>query len=290
MTADIRDLLADAADDTDRPLHHSVDEIVRRGRRGQNLQRTGVVAASALTAGAVIAAVTVWTGAGAPKNDGIQPVGSPTSTITVDVRTGKAVQPPASNLTDAQIIARCRPHDEEFRTATDSGRKSRWGGGSDPLDHWKVVITQGENAWFRAMLRSPDGKRVAYCLDNAAAGAPYDDYFRQNIGLGKPYEVWSDRDGSKGELPPAVARVSFRDPAGVVSDATIKDGLFLWKADLPPAEVTGKPIWATFYDARGRELARFDTNYLNPAPTQPRCKPGRCALESLKPHEVIYPR
>jgi hypothetical protein len=288
MTTELKDLLADAADDTAQPLHHSVEDIIRRGRRAQQLRRTAVIAASALTAGAIVAAVTVWTGA--PNDNSVQPIGTPGRTITIDTKTGKGVQPPASSITAAQIIARCRPQDEEFRSVTDNGRKSRWGGGSDPLDHWKVIITQGENSWFRAMLRSPDGKRVAYCLDNAAAGAPYDDYFRQNIGLGKPYEVWSDRDGSKGELPPAVARVSFRDPAGVVSDATIKDGLFLWKADLPPAEVTGKPIWATFYDAHGRELARFDTNYLNPAPTQPRCKPGRCALESLKPHEVIYPR
>jgi hypothetical protein len=290
MTADIKDLLATAADDTDRPLHQSVDDIVRRGRRGQNLQRTGVVAASALTAGAVIAAVTIWAGGGAQQDDGIQPAGNPTSTVTVDVRAGKTVQPPPSNLTDAQIIARCRPQDEEFRAVTDNGRNSRWGGGADPLDHWKVVLTQGENSWFRAILRSPDGKREAYCLDNTAAGAPYDDYFRQAVGSGEPYEVWSDRDGSKGELPQEVARVSFIEPTGAVSDATVKGGYFLWKADLPTTEVTGKPIWAIFYDAHGHELARFDSNYLNPAPASPHCEAGHCRLQHLKPHKVVYPK
>lgn len=290
MSTDLETLLARAADDTDQPLAHSIEDVVRRGRRGQRLQRTGAVAASALTAGAVIAGVTVWTGAGAPKDDGIQPAGRPTNTVTIDTKTGKVLQPPPSTVSDAQIIARCRPLDEEFRTATHNGRSSKYGGGSDPLDQWKVVLTQGENTWFRAMLRSPDGKRLAYCLDNTAAGAPYDDYFRMTAHSSEPYQVWSDRDGSKGELPTGVARVSFVDPSGAVSDAAVQDGLFLWKADLPTTEVTGKPIWAIFYDAHGRELARFDSNYLNPPPASPRCEAGRCHLEAIKPHQVIYPK
>jgi hypothetical protein len=288
MTTEIKDLLAGAADDTAQPLNHSVDDIIRRGRRDRQLRRTGVIAGSALTVGAVVAGLTVGLGA---RNDGsVQPAGSTSATVTIDTRTGKTVQPPPSSLTDAQIIARCRPHDEEFRTATGNGQKSKWGGGSDPLDHWKVVVTQGESTWFRAMLRSPDGKREAYCLDNTAAGAPYDDYFRQAVGSAKPYEVWSDRDGSKGELPPQAARVSFVDPIGTVSDATVKGGYFLWKADLPTAEVAGKPIWAIFYDARGREIARFDSNSLNPVPPAPECGPGRCHLSSTEPHKVIYPK
>lgn len=273
MSTDLETLLARAADDTDQPLAHSIEDVVRRGRRGRRLQRTGAVAASALTAGAVIAGVTVWTGAGAPKDDGIQPAGRPTKTVTVDTKTGKVVQPPPSTVSDAQIVARCRPLDEEFRTATQNGQNSRWGGGSDPLDHWQVVLTQGENTWFRAILRSPDGKREAYCLDNTAAGFPDDNYFRQDTGSGKPYEVWSAYDGSKGRLPPKVSRVSFMDPAGAVSDATVKDGYFLWTANLPVSEVTGKPIWAIFYDAHGRELARFDSNLFNRGP-----------------HKVIYPK
>jgi len=290
MSTDLETLLARAADDTDQPLTHTIEDVVRRGRRGRRLQQTGVVAAGALTAGAVIAGVTVWTGAGAPQDDGIRPANGPTATITVDTKTGRAVQPPPSTVSDAQIIARCRPLDAEFRSATNGGKSSRWGGGSEPLDRWKVVLTQGEGTWFRAMLRSPDGKRMAYCQDNTGPGAPYDDYFRQNTGLDKPYEVWSDRDGSKGELTPGVARISFVDPSGAVSDATIGDGYFLWKADLPTTEVTGKPIWAIFYDAHGRELARFDSNYLNPDPVPPRCEPGRCHLTAIKPHEVIYPK
>ncbi len=258
MSTDLETLLARAADDTDQPLLHTVEDAVRRGRRSQRLQRSGAVAASALTAGAVIAGVTVWTGAGAPKDEGTQPAGSPTmtTTVTVDTKTGKVVQPPASTLTGAQIIARCRPQDEVFRRVS----SNKAGGGSDELDQWKVVVTQGESTWFRAILRSPDGKRYAYCQDNTAAGAPYDDYYRQAVGLDKPYEVWSDRDGSKGELPANVARVSFVEPDGWTSDATVKGGFFLWKANLPTSQVHGKPIWAIFYDAHGRELARFDTN------------------------------
>jgi hypothetical protein len=46
---------------------------------------------------------------------------------------------------------------------------------------------------------------------------------------------------------------------------TYGNGFLLWYADLKYLDVRDKPIWAVFYDAKGREIARFDSNVYNPA-------------------------
>lgn len=286
MRTEIDDLLNEAADDSAQPLNHSIDDIIRRGRRGARLRRTGVVAASALTAAAVVTAVSLWPGSGdGIRPSGIQPAGTPGVTVTLDVKTGKVLQPPASKLTAAQIIAKCLKQDTDRIP-------NKAGGGSDPIGDWTVKITQGQGTWFRAILESPDGKRRARCQHNETRNVtPYDSFDREAKGLLRPYEVWSDRDGSWGEVPKNVARVTF-DYEGMKSDALVKNGYYVWYAELPYTEVKGKPIWAIFYDAKGKELARFDSNPSNPEVQNPPCAADSqsCSLTGTAKRDPIFPK
>jgi hypothetical protein len=260
MTTEIKDLLAEAADDTAEPLHHSIEDVVRRGRRGLRLRRAGAVAAGAITVGAVVAGVTTWSDGGGNPVNGVQPAGLTATTVTMDVKTGKILplQPPPSRLTDAQIINRCRVLDDRWRRGS---RKA--GGGTGSLTGWKVAINQAQGSWLRAILVSPDQKSWAVCQDNAGAGAPYDNYLREDLRYQQDFVVWTDRDGAEGPVPKNVARVDFQLD-GFTREATVKNGFLLWYAVLTPSQVRDKPIWAIYYDANGRELARFDSNVYNP--------------------------
>ena len=299
MKIEIEDLLADAADDSAQPLNHSIDDIIHRGRRGTRLRQAGMVTASALTVGAVVGVFALWPGGGAhPNGDGIQPAGpgtttgstpsspgstpsgspvvrTPRATLTMDVETGKLLQPPASKLTDAQIIAQCKKEDADFHRVSEN----KAGGGTDKLDNWKVMITQGEDSWFRAILQSPDGKRYARCEHRMSGkGAPGGYYDRQAVNLTVPYVIWTDGAGSWGEVEKEVARVTFQVDDGQPMEARVANGFYLFYAPLPYTEVKGKPIWATFYDAAGKELARFDSNGSNPD------------VGHLVPREPIFPK
>jgi len=280
MRTEIEDLLADTADDTAQPLHHSIDEIIHRGRRATRLRQAGTITASALTVGAVVGVFTLWPSGGPhPNGGGVQPAGpgtttstspsspgspvarTPRATLTMDVETGQLVQPPASKLTDAQIIAQCKKQDADFLRFAEN----KAGGGTDKLDNWTVKITQGEDTWFRAILQSPDGKRYARCqYRTAGSGAPGEYYDRQAVNLMRPFEVWTDADGSWGQIPANVARVTFQAGDGPLMDARVTKGFYLLYAPLPYTDVKGKPIWAIFYDTNGKELARFDSNGSNP--------------------------
>lgn len=276
MTTEIKDLLAGAADDAAQPLHYSIDDVVRRGRRGLRLRRAGVVAAGAITAGAVVAGVTTWSdGSGNPLN-GVQPAGPPATTKLLPL------QPPPSSLTDAQIIKRCEPQDRHWQRGS---RKA--GGGTGSLTGWKVAVNQAKGTWLRAVLVSPDRKSWAFCLDNAGAGAPYDNYLREDLKWQQDFVVWTDRDGAEGTVPKNVAAVDF-EVDGIVSPATVKNGFLLWSAELTPSEVRDKPIWAIYYDVNGRELARFDSNVYNPWQTAPR--DGRMLRGYNADRKPVYPK
>jgi len=306
MKIEIEDLLADAADDTAQPLHHSIEDIIHRGRRGTRLRQAGTITASALTVGAVVGAFTLWPGGDSvhPNGGGIQPAGpgvstgstpsspgistgstpsspgsptgpTPRATLTMDVKTGELIQPSASKLTDAQIIAQCKKQDADFLRFAEN----KAGGGTDKLDNWEVKITQGQENWFRAILQSPDGKRYARCqYRTSGSGAPGEYYDRQAVNLTRPYEIWSGADGSWGQVETEVARVTFQVGDEQPMEATVANGFYVFYAPLPSTEVKGKPIWATFYDAAGKELARFDSNGSNPD------------VGHLVPRDPIFPK
>ncbi|ADB32319.1 hypothetical protein Kfla_3258 [Kribbella flavida DSM 17836] len=265
MSTEIEDLLSDAADDSAQPLRHSVDDVVRRGRRGQRIRRAGAVAAGAVAVAGVATAVAVWPGQ--PSNPPVAGLGLPASptTVTMDAKTGKVLpdkQLPQSTLSAAQVVARCKPQDRNYQ----QGSQKAAGGGSDPISNWTVAVTQGTGSWFHAILVSPDRKRYAYCLDNAEPGvaSPGDDYLRQSVTADKPYVVYADRYGAKGVVPPGIAKIEFRTVDGVVSPAVIRDGFFLWYSTRTTVGDPMAPIWAVFSDARGREVARFDANPFQP--------------------------
>ncbi|WP_432935784.1 hypothetical protein ACQPXM_21560 [Kribbella sp. CA-253562] len=253
MSSDIKDLLDTAADDSAQPMRHTVDDVVRRGRRGQRVRRIGAVAGSALAVAGVATAITVWPGQS--EQPPVAGLGLPDSTVTVDAKSGEITQPGKIALSDAQVIARCQASDNQYRQSA-----TKAGGGSESIDSWKVAVTQGSGSWFRAVLVSPDRQRYAYCLDNAGASGPKDDYQRQSVTADKPYVVWADGNGSRGVVPRGVAKIEFRTADGLTSPAVIKDGFFLWHSDRTTVGNPMAPIWAIFSDAQGREIARFDAN------------------------------
>lgn len=257
MSSDIEDLLVDAADDSAEPMRHTVDDVVRRGRRGQRLRRISAVAVSAIAVAGVATAVAVL-----PGQDDEAPVAglglpAPESTISLDPKTGKATEvlPAKSALSDAQVIARCQAADGKYRQSA-----GKAGGGSESISGWKVALTQASGSWVSAILVSPDQKRFAYCLDNAGTGAPSDDYQRQAVTADKPYVVWADHNGSRGVVPSGVAKVDFLTSDGVTSPAAVEDGFFLWASRRTAVGDPSAPIWAIFSDAQGREVARFNAN------------------------------
>ncbi|MGC4941522.1 hypothetical protein [Kribbella sp. DT2] len=251
MSSDIEDLLVDAADDSAEPMRHTVDDVVRRGRRGQRLRRIGAVAGGALAVAGIATAVSVWPNQGddAP----VAGLGLPENTVTVDTTTGEVTG--KAVLSDAQVLARCATGDNQYRQSA-----AKAGGGSEAISSWKVAVAQGSGSWFQAVLVSPDRQRYAYCLDNTGTSGPKDDYLRQSVTADKPYVVWADGNGSKGVVPAGVAKVDFKTADGAVTPAVVKDGFFLWPSHRTTVGDPSAPIWAIFSDAQGREVARFNAN------------------------------
>ncbi|TCC61028.1 hypothetical protein E0H73_17375 [Kribbella pittospori] len=257
MSTDLEQLMIQAADDTDHPLQTSVEDIVRRGRRTTRITRAATVGTTLLTTAAVVAGITAWT---AHRGGSAQPAGAP--------GVGVALQPAASTLTDAQIISRCGPLDDQWQLG-----HHKAGGGTGTIAGWKVAVSQAAGTWIRAILVSPDKKRWAICQQNSGAGTPRDNYLREDLKYQEPFVNWTDSDGTEGPVPANVASVDI-EIDGVTSEATVKNGFMLWYADLDPRKVADKPIWAIYYDKTGREIARFDSNDYNPYEGEkPRRKP-----------------
>lgn len=153
MTTELEHRLAEAADDTDRPLGLSVDDIVRRGRLSVRRRRIAAIASAGIATAAVIGAVSGW-----PTHEaGPAPVaGTPTHTTTIDIKTGKIISPapPVSSLTDDDIRQRCARADEKPATWDKAG----------PIDNnWIVAVKTGTGERFYAVLLSPDRSVGAGC-------------------------------------------------------------------------------------------------------------------------------
>lgn len=162
-------------------------------------------------------------------------------------------------MSDSQIIRRCKAADEVFLRVS----SNEAGGGTDPFDDWSVVIKEAPQKWVHAILLSPDGKRYAYCVLDATGDKSHDESVRQSVAVSvRDYEVFTAGWGAAAEPVPAnVARVTF-ETSNVVYQARVKDGFVLWKN---PRDWNDKPLWANFYDASGKRVARFNTN--PPVPT-----------------------
>ncbi|GAA0585350.1 hypothetical protein HPO96_10400 [Kribbella sandramycini] len=164
MSNDIERLLAAAADDTDRPLHTDLDNILARGRRSVRRGRIAIASAALVSTAALVGGVTAWTGAvaGAADPAGIT-VDNSTGVVTDNESGTKAVPPPpVSPLSDAEIVKRCKRWDSEALT-----RHNSVGNGDDkagPInDRWKVILKVGDQTKLDAMLMSPDQSIVSRC-------------------------------------------------------------------------------------------------------------------------------
>lgn len=168
---DLEDLLAAAADDTDRPVRHTVDDIVRRGRRSVRRSRIAIVSTAAVTTVAVIGGLTAWSNT-LNQSDG--PAGTPKNqTITVDAKTGRVVDnetgktaqapPPVSPLTDAEVLKRCKQYDKE-NVEFNQERGANTYDKAGVIDaRWAVVVKSGDRNHLAALFLAPDKSIVSTC-------------------------------------------------------------------------------------------------------------------------------
>ncbi|WP_432874523.1 hypothetical protein ACQPYH_22310 [Kribbella sp. CA-245084] len=171
MNNDIEHMLATAADDTDRPLNTDVDDLLIRARRSVRRTRIATVSTAVLTTAAIVGGVATWS---ATRPESQEPAGTPTGqTITIDVATGRIIDnetgktvvpaPPASPLSDAEVLRRCIRYDngyQHFQHAHPGKTLDNAG----PVDaRWKVVVKSGDQSVLNALLLSPDKSVVSSC-------------------------------------------------------------------------------------------------------------------------------
>ncbi|MFI5707235.1 hypothetical protein [Kribbella sp. NPDC051620] len=216
MSKDIEGLLATAADDADQPLRHSVDDIVRRGRRSVRHRRLAAVATAGLTAAVAVTGVAVWQG---DRNDGFGPAEFG--------RTKPA--PSVSPLADAEIIKRCGQNDKEWLESPAAGDDK-----AGPIDQrWTVPLKTGRGDVFLAYLVSPDRTVIGTChmkgktisTGESSYGrelmANQSDHPPQAQPAAGPSENWT-------RVPPTVNRLVAVPPNGEPWEALVSNGFFAW--------------------------------------------------------------
>ena len=125
MTDDINRMLASACEG--RPIHASIDDVVRRGRRRVRLRRSGGAAFSMLAVGGVLAAITAW------------PAGGPLTPERGSDSAATAVsQPGPATIGDDEVIQRCLELNHEFVRWSEN----KAGGGTDPIDEFVQLAEQ----------------------------------------------------------------------------------------------------------------------------------------------------
>ncbi|GAA3538495.1 hypothetical protein [Kribbella ginsengisoli] len=258
----IEDLLTEAADDTGRPLRHSVDDIVRRGRRTTRTRRLATATAAALTTAAVVAGVSTWV---ADRPDATQPAGSSGQTFRVDVTTGKLVDPVSgkliepppsvSPLADAEIITRCGPSDKTWREhMPPSGDKA------GPINSkWSVPLKTGMGDGFQAVILSPDRTIAVTCQLKGKSPSGGDDSYRRTTLASQPSLPPAPEADTKSRkismtwsrVPESVVRVVGRPVTGSPREALVTPGFATWGIEKQPGglPVSGK---VTGYDAAGK--------------------------------------
>lgn len=174
MSNDIERLLTTAADDTGRPLNTDVDELVIRGRRSVRRARIGTISTALLTTAAIAGGVVAWSSL---RSEGVGPAGQ---SITLDPRTGRMVDtetgrtivpaPPASPLSDAEVLRRCAKFDPiAAGHHVPNGKTADHAG---PVDaRWKVVVKSGDQSLLNAVFLAPDQSIVATCTMSGPAKA-----------------------------------------------------------------------------------------------------------------------
>ncbi|GAB3922549.1 hypothetical protein GCM10029976_011300 [Kribbella albertanoniae] len=178
MSNDIERMLAAAADDTDQPLHTDIDDILTRGRRSVRRSRIAIASTSVLTTLAIVGGLTVWQGT---LQQGEAPAKTPKSeTITVDPKTGRitdnetgiqaTLPPPASPLSDAAVLKRCRWSDSEY-VQSNKERGSNAYDQAGPINaEWRVLVKSGDQKRLEALFLAPDRSIVSLCSQKDERG------------------------------------------------------------------------------------------------------------------------
>ncbi|WP_328324220.1 hypothetical protein OHA70_32750 [Kribbella sp. NBC_00382] len=258
----IEDLLTEAADDTGRPLRHSVDDIVRRGRRTTRARQLATGATATLTTAVVIAGVATWQ---ADRPDSIQPAATPGQTFKTDASTGKLIDPttgkliepppPVSPLADAEIIRRCGPDDKLWREHLPSA-----GDKAGPINgQWTVPLKTGRGDGFQAVILSPDRTIAVTCqLKDKSSGSGEGDYRRTTLASQPSLLPTVDAKSKSRKIsmtwsrvPESVVRVVGRPVTGSPREALVTRGFATWGIEKDPGglPVSGK---VTGYDAGGK--------------------------------------
>ncbi|WP_020384837.1 hypothetical protein [Kribbella catacumbae] len=266
MSTDIERLLAEATDDSDQPMRHSVDDIVGRGRRSVRNRRLANLVTATLSTAAVVGGVTVWS---ANRPAGVAPAGGG-QTVAIDAETGGTIKPapPVSGLSDAEIIKRCSDWDAEFLRDQPPGMPVPPDGSGPIGAGWTVPLKSGVGTGdkFTALIVSPDRKVVAFCgLTKPAYPIGESSYGRDSLAqisrlpdgqqtkdsLGQPKEAPSrTRPCGPGwcRTTDEVKRVVVEYPGQDLRSALMgDDGYFLWrpfsitKPSTKPAVRPGKP-------------------------------------------------
>ncbi|MEU4191492.1 hypothetical protein AB0E69_06320 [Kribbella sp. NPDC026611] len=239
MNVDIHRLLEETADDTDRPMGFSPEDLTRRGERSTWYRRAGVVTAAVVGTTAVVAAVAALLPSPAAE---VQPAGTSEQKFTLDPQTGKTIQPgPAqSPVSDDQIIARCLPLDDWFRNANHL---------QDSIQGWTVLLKQGSGAEFDALLVPPDHKQVAHCAPGRTGpgGRPF--YSRRAVRPAPDdLALWMT-----GGVPATARLIVMETPDGKVSEVPMKDGFWL----RPDSATVPAGTLFRVYDGNGKVLLDF---------------------------------
>jgi hypothetical protein len=166
MSTDIERLLSAAADDSDQPLHTDVDDILVRARRSVRKSRIATVSTAVLTTAAIVGGIAAWS-ATRPESEG--PAGQ---TITIDAKTGRIVDnetgktvvpaPPASPLSDAEVLRRCKPYDPAYLHGASTHKTMDQAAGHVDA-RWKILVKSGDRSVLNALFLSPDKSVVFIC-------------------------------------------------------------------------------------------------------------------------------
>jgi hypothetical protein len=169
VSTDIERLLAEAADDSDQPMHSTVDNLLIKARRSVRHRRIATITAAAITAAVVIGGIATWS---STQTQGEGPAGTTKQTITVDNRglivdndSGLTVgpPPPVSPLSDAEVLARCKQYDQEYVDFLAEHKANSYDK-AGPIDaRWKVVVKSGDKNLLHAMFLAPDKSIVSTC-------------------------------------------------------------------------------------------------------------------------------
>ncbi|MEU4287132.1 hypothetical protein AB0E63_02825 [Kribbella sp. NPDC026596] len=171
MSTDIERMLAAAADDSDRPLHTDVDDILVRARRSVRRGRIATVSTAVVTTAAIVGGIAAWS---ATRPESAGPAGTPEGqTITIDAKTGRIIDnetgntvtpaPPVSPLSDAEVLRRCTRFDTTFEHLVMQSQKKTTDKSGPVNAGWKLVVKSGDQSVLNALFLSPDQSMVSTC-------------------------------------------------------------------------------------------------------------------------------